>query len=66
MASGKDGAEMKFWRTPELVEKLLTFLDAGSTKLLAEAHHLTLEIDPWQGLQLGQTDQEDIPCMSEL
>ena len=44
MASGKDSAEWKFWRTPELVEKLLTFLDAGSTKLLAESHDLTLEI----------------------
>ena len=44
MASGKDSAEWKFWRTPELVDKLLTFLDAGSTKLLAESHDLTLEI----------------------
>ena len=44
MATGKNSAERKFWRTPELVDKLLTFLDAGSTKLLAESHHLTLQI----------------------
>ena len=44
MAFGEDSAERKFWRTPELVEKLLTFLDPGSTKLLAESHDLTLQI----------------------
>ena len=44
MTSCEDSAEWKFWRTPELVEKLLTFLDAGSTKLLAESHDLTLQI----------------------
>ena len=44
MTSCEDSAEWKFWRTPELVDKLLTFLDAGSTKLLAESHDLTLQI----------------------
>ena len=44
MTSCEDSAEWKFWRTPELVDKLLTFLDARSTKLLAESHKLTLQI----------------------
>ena len=33
-----------FWRTPELVEKLLPFLDLETTKQLAKAHELTLLI----------------------
>ena len=45
MSSSKDDAVQKFWATPELVEKLLLpFLDTGSTKHLAEAHGLTLEV----------------------
>ena len=40
----KDGAERTFWRNPELVEMLLPFLDSGSTKSLAEAHPLTLQV----------------------
>ena len=35
---------MKFWQTPELVEKLLEHLDASATLGLAEAHWLTLQI----------------------
>ena len=33
----------KFWNTPELIEKLLPYLDTNSTKCLAEAHDLTQE-----------------------
>lgn len=45
MSSSEDDAVQKFMATPELVEKLLLpFLDAGSTKHLAEAHGLTLEV----------------------
>ena len=40
----KDCAERKFWRNPELVETLLPFLDSDSTKCLAEAHPLTLQV----------------------
>ena len=32
-----------FWNTPELIERLLPYLDAESTKCLAEAHDLTQE-----------------------
>ena len=38
------GAEKKFWKTPELVTKLVTFLDGQSTMVLAQAHHLTLDV----------------------
>ena len=34
----------KFWETPELVEKLLPYLDLSTTKLLAESHKLTRKI----------------------
>ena len=45
MSFTEDDAVQKFWATPELIEKLLLpFLDAGSTKHLAEAHGLTLEV----------------------
>ena len=43
MVQGYKGAEYNFWKNPELVEKLLSFLDSGSLKCLAEAHKLTLE-----------------------
>ena len=47
-------AERKFWRLPEMVEKLLPFLDPASTKELAEAHDLTLQMlekaDIWEKL----------------
>ena len=33
-----------FWNTPELVTKLVTFLDGQSTMVLAQAHHLTLDV----------------------
>ena len=33
----------KFWNTPELIEKLLSYLNAAATKCLAEAHNLTQE-----------------------
>ena len=44
MSCGKCEAATLFWGTPELVEHLLPFLDADSTKELAEAHHLTRQI----------------------
>ena len=34
----------KFWGTPELVEKLITFLDLESIKQLAKSHKLTRQI----------------------
>ena len=37
-------AEEKFWRTPELIESLLTFLDLDSILRLAESHELTRNI----------------------
>ena len=36
--------EIKFWKTPELVEHLLTFLDATSMLNLAQAHRFTVQI----------------------
>ena len=36
-----DEAQKKFWETPELLEKLLHFLDPESTYHLAQAHDLT-------------------------
>ena len=45
MASEKQSAEKKFWRTRELVENaLLPFLDLESVEQLAKAHDLTVEI----------------------
>ena len=45
MASDKQSAEKKFWRTPELVENaLLPFLDLESVEQLVKAHDLTVEI----------------------
>ena len=41
---GDDIAEKKFWGTPELVEKLTTYLDLASIKQLAESHKLTRQI----------------------
>ena len=35
--------EYNFWKNPQLVEKLISFLDTGSLKCLAEAHKLTLQ-----------------------
>ena len=37
-------AERSFWKTPELIEQLLPFLDPESTRRLAQAHALTLDI----------------------
>ena len=34
----EDDAEEKFWKTPELLETLLPFLDVASTLRLAESH----------------------------
>ena len=36
--------EKKFWKIPELVEKLITFLDAESVSELAQAHHITVQV----------------------
>ena len=41
----KNKAEKKFWRSPELVEKLISsFLDTGSILALAKCHQLTLDL----------------------
>ena len=37
-------AERKFWKTPELIERLLLFLDVESTLCLAQSHARTLNI----------------------
>ena len=39
-----DTVVRKFWETPELVEKLLPYLDLDSTKHLAESHKLTRKL----------------------
>ena len=39
-----ESAEKKFWKTPELVEELLDFLDLDSIKQVAKHHVLTKEI----------------------
>ena len=44
LAAGRGDAVEKFFTTPELVEKLLLFLDLKSTKHLAEAHVFTRKI----------------------
>ena len=44
MSCGKFEATRKFWEIPELVEKLLPFLDLESTFHLAQAHELTQDI----------------------
>ena len=38
---GNHDREEKFWRNPELVSHLLTYLDVGSTMALALSHPLT-------------------------
>ena len=40
----QEDAEMKFWRTPELVERLMPFLDGQSTLALVKALPLALEV----------------------
>ena len=42
--SGGFEAERKFWGAPELVEKLVSFLDLASIEKLAEFHKLTRKI----------------------
>ena len=44
MSGAGEAAERKFWRMPELVERLLMFLDTSSTSRLAKVHPLTREI----------------------
>ena len=39
-----ESAVAKFWRTAELIERLLTFLDGGSILRLATCHKLTKEV----------------------
>ena len=56
----EESAEKKFWKTPELVEELLDFLDLDSIKQLAKNHGLTKEIlgkeVVWQKIL------KDMPC----
>ena len=40
----KNEAEKKFWRSPELVEELISHLDTGSILTLAKCHQLTLDV----------------------
>ena len=40
----QEEAEKKFWRMPEMVERLLPFLDAVSTLSLVKALPLALQI----------------------
>ena len=44
MSHRKGDAERKFWRTPELVERLIPHLDARSIARLAQLHHFTVEV----------------------
>ena len=39
-----NAARRIFWRTPELVEKLVNFLDVESALLLAQSHELALKL----------------------
>ena len=43
-SSERTEAERRFWELPELVETLLSFLDAQSISCLAQCHHLTLKL----------------------
>ena len=42
--SGTEYSGKVFWRTPELVNKLIHYLDVQSVSKLAEAHHLTAQV----------------------
>ena len=44
MSHGNFDSARKFWKMPELVEKLLPFLDLESTLHLAQTHELTQDI----------------------
>ena len=44
MSCGKHDAEMKFLKTPELIETLLLFLDVSSARSLAQALPLALDV----------------------
>ena len=60
-------AEKKFWRSPELVEKLISsFLDTGSILALAKSHQLTLDLlnsgtSVWNKL-ISRTCPESLPA----
>ena len=51
-------AEVKFWETPELIAKLLTFLDPPSTLRLGKCHQLTQDVIQGE----DQVDQEVLPA----
>ena len=55
-----EGAVAKAWRTPEVVEKFLDFLDGRSIVRLARCHDLTKET-----LRVAQGGQEGLPCEDE-
>ena len=44
MSDGFQSAEKMFWKTPELVDKLIHFLNAESVSRLAEVHQLTAQV----------------------
>ena len=63
-------AEKKFWRTPELVDRLMTFLGGQSTLALVKALPLALDIiggkSSWIKLvrRVCPYDTPDTPCVS--
>ena len=48
-------SERKVWQSPELLDKLLSYLDVSSTLHLAQAHAFTIQV------LLEQVHQEDLP-----
>ena len=64
-------AERKFWRTPELIERLLLFLDAESTLVLAQSHVRTLNVMEggwvWNKFiaRICPYDEDDNECVKE-
>ena len=61
MSGGFQSAEKMFWKSPELVDKLISFLDVESVSRLAELHQLTAQV--LQHQHLGQACQEELPLL---
>ena len=64
-------AERKFWRTPELIERLLLLLDEKSTLVLAQSHVRTLNVLEggwvWNKFiaRICPCDEDDKECVKE-
>ena len=64
-------AERKFWRTPELIERLLLLLDEKSTLVLAQSHVRTLNVLEggwvWNKFiaRICPYDEDDNECVKE-